>query len=108
MNKVNTINEYDRIIAGIAEDIKNSNFKIRYFMDLLGLKRGLFYKKMNEKRFTSEEMKKISKHLYPVEFEEHKESTILALLQESREQIIKGNTVNFEEVLVAAKKEYDT
>ncbi|WP_242205383.1 hypothetical protein [Aestuariivivens insulae] len=107
MNTVDIINEYDKILDRLADDIKNSNYKLQYFMGLLGLKRGLFYKKMNEKRFTSEEMKKISKYLYPKEFEEHKENTILALLEKSKGQIIKGQTVDFEEVLSAAKKKYD-
>ena len=63
MNTVRVIYEYDRIMNRLEEEIRNSNFKIQYFLDLLHLKRSFFYKKLKEKRFTSTEMKLLSKSL---------------------------------------------
>ena len=61
MNKVDVIYEYDSVIARLSEDIKKSDYKVHYFLKLLNLKSSFFYKKLREKRFTSEEMKLISK-----------------------------------------------
>lgn len=106
MNTVNIIYEYDKVVSTIGEDIKKSNYKVQYFLDLLNLKRSFFYKKLKEKRFTSDEMKILSKHLYPEEYKDYEVSIINKLIEKSREEIKKGEIDNFETLLEETKKEY--
>ncbi len=106
MNTVATIYNYDAIISHLAEDIKKSNYKINYFLNLLNLKPSFFYKKLKEKRFTSTEMKLIAKHLYPEEYQEYKDALISRFLARSKEQIAQGEGLDFESILEDSKQKY--
>lgn len=106
MDTVNIIYEYEKVINKVNEDIKKSNFKLQYFLDLLDLKRSFFYKKMKEKRFTNDEMKLLSKHLYPEEHLEYEVEIVNRLLKKSIKEAESGEIENFENVLNEAKKEY--
>lgn len=107
MNTISIIYEYDGIINRLSDDIKKSDYKVQYFLKLLNLKSSFFYKKLREKRFTSEEMKLISKHLYPKEYQEYQESLLSELLEKSRNQIKAGNGIDFEKILTASKQKYN-
>ncbi len=106
MKTINIIYEYDKVINKVNEDIKKSNFKLQYFLDLLELKRSFFYKKMKEKRFTNDEMKLLSKHLYPEEYLEYEVSVINELLDKSIKEAESNQTENFDNAINEAKKEY--
>jgi hypothetical protein len=90
MNPVTIIFEYDKIVSQLSETIKNSHYKVQFFLDLLNLKRGFFYKKLKEKRFTSDEMKLLSKHLFPDDYTEYEVEVIDKLLDYSSQQIKDG------------------
>lgn len=107
MNKISIIYEYDNIINKLSEDIKKSDYKVQYFLKLLNLKSSFFYKKLREKRFTSEEMKLISKHLYPKEYQEYQETLLSELIEKSRSQLKAGEGVDFENTLTASKQKYN-
>jgi len=106
MKTITIIYEYEKVINKVNEDIKKSNFKLQYFLDLLNLKRSFFYKKMKEKRFTNDEMKLLSKHLYPEEHLEYEVSLINKILEKSIKEVESGEVEDFENVLNEAKKEY--
>lgn len=106
MNKVELINKYHDLIDELGETIKNSPYKTQFFLDLLDLKRGFFYKKIREKRFTSEEVKKLSKYLYPNDYEELEKRAIKELLRKSKEEIKAGVYRDFNEVLSESKEKY--
>ena len=93
MNNISVIYEYDSIMNRLAKDIKNSDFKVQYFLKLLNLKSGFFYKKLREKRFTSEEVKLLSKHLYPEEYQEYQEEQLNKFIEISKKQL-KGISKN--------------
>ncbi len=103
MNTVVIINKYDDLMERIGEDIKKSPYKTQFFLTLLNMKSGLFYKKIKEKRFTSTEIKKISKHLYPSENERYELEIISKLIDKSKEQIRNGQGEDFELILKKAK-----
>lgn len=103
MNTFEIIMENDRIMSSLKEDIKNSNYKLQYFLDLLNLKSGFFYKKVKEKRFTSDEMKILAKHLYPDAYQEYQESIIDKALAISREEIRSGEKQDFTNCLADIK-----
>ena len=106
MNTIKIINEYDRIMDGLADDIKNSHYKVQYFLDLLNLKRGFFYKKLKEKRFTSEEMKILSKSLYPKEYKDYEIEMIDKLLDVSSQQIKDGQFSTHDMVMEKMREKY--
>jgi len=106
MNIINIINEYDRIMDGLADDIKNSPYKTQYFLDLLKLKRGFFYKKLKEKRFTSKEMKILSKSLYPEEYKDYEVEMIDKLLAISQQEFKDGKGKDFKVLLKETRTKY--
>ncbi|MCL7762350.1 hypothetical protein MPF19_02905 [Polaribacter sp. Z014] len=106
MNTLEIIYNYDTVINKLIEDIKKSDFKTAYFLKLLNLKDSFFYKKMREKRFTNEEVKLISKHLYPEEYQAYKDVLIGELLEKSKAQLKAGLGVDFETVLTNSKHKY--
>lgn len=106
MNTLEIIHNYDTIITQLIEDIKKSDFKTAYFLKLLNLKDSFFYKKIREKRFTNEEVKLISKHLYPEQYQAYKDELIGKMLEKSKAQLKAGLGVNFEDVLANSKQQY--
>lgn len=107
MNNLDIIYKYDDVITQLIQDIKKSDFKTSYFLKLLNLKDSFFYKKMREKRFTNEEVKLLSQHLYPEQYQEFKDKLISKLLEKSKSQLENGEGVDFEKVLLKSKKQYD-
>lgn len=106
MNSIDVIYEYDKLMCNLAADLKSSNYKMQFFMDLLGLKRGFFYKKLKEKRFTSDEMKVLSKHLYPKQYSEYEVEMIDKLLAVSIKEIEEGKGEDFELLLKETMNKY--
>ena len=106
MNNVHIIYEYDRLMSRLGEEIKNSHYKIQYFLDLLEIKRSFFYKKLKEKRFTSEEVIKLSKSLFPEEYEDYEVSLINDLIKKSKEEIKNNKGQDFELFLNEQKGKY--
>ena len=106
MNTIDIIYKYDELMNNLASDIKNSNYKLQFFMDLLGLKRGFFYKKLKEKRFTSEEVIKISKHLYPEEYSDFEVEMINKLLEKSQQEFKEGKFKTHENVMNEMREKY--
>lgn len=106
MNSVQIIHEYDKIIDSLEYEIKNSNYKIQYFLDLLQIKRSFFYKKLKEKRFTSKEMKILSKSLFPEAYKEYEVQVINDLIKKSKAQISLKKGEDFELFLNEQKEKY--
>jgi hypothetical protein len=106
MNAIEVVHNYDLVITKLMEDIKKSDFKVAYFLKLLNLKSSFFYKKMREKRFTNEEVKLLSKHLYPEQYQAYKDVLISALLEKSEAELSAGLGVDFEGVLKESKLKY--
>jgi len=106
MNNIQVIYEYDKIVSRLGEEIKNSNYKIQYFLDLLQIKRSFFYKKLKEKRFTSEEVIKLSRSLFPDEYNEYEVQLINELIERSKEDIKNSKGENFEIFLNEQKEKY--
>lgn len=103
MNTFEVVMENDRIMSSLKQDFKNSNYKVQFFLDLLNLKSGFFYKKIKEKRFTSEEMIILSKYLYPDAYQEYQDGIINKALEISREEIRSGKGQDFTECLTEIK-----
>lgn len=106
MNSVQIIHEYDKLMNQLEAEVKNSNYKIQYFLDLLQIKRSFFYKKLKEKRFTSREMKILSKSLFPDAYKDYEVQIINELIEKSKKQIKEKEGLNFELFLNEQKEKY--
>lgn len=90
------IEKYIEIQNSIDLILKKSPFKISYIIEKTGIKKPTFFKKMKDKRFTSEELLAIAKVMEPVYRNETKEE-ILESLKKAEEDIKNGNTIPFSE-----------
>lgn len=106
MNNIDVIYKYDAVISQLIEDIKKSDFKTAYFLKLLNLKDSFFYKKMRERRFTNDEVKLLSKHLYPEQYQDFRDSLTSRLIEKSKHQLENGESVDFENILELSKQKY--
>lgn len=88
------IEKYIEIQNSIDLILKESPFKISYIIEKTGIKKPTFFKKMKDKRFTSEELLAIAKVMEPVYRTESKEE-ILESLKKAEEDIKNGNTIPF-------------
>lgn len=106
MNKIALINEFESEMKRVGESIKSSQYKTQFFINLLGLKQGFFYKKMKYGTFTAEEMKKLAPYLYPEDQEDYDKRLIAELLNKSEKDYNDGNIKDFGEVLNKTRKIY--
>lgn len=90
------IEKYIEIQNSIDLILKESPFKISYIIEKTGIKKPTFFKKMKDKRFTSEELLAIAKVMEPVYRNETQEE-ILESLKKAEEDIKNGNTIPFSE-----------
>lgn len=97
------IEKYIEIQNNIDQILKDSPFKISYIIEKTGIKKPTFFKKMKEKRFTSEELLSIAKVMEPVYRNETHEE-ILESLKRAEEDIENGRTVSFREFLAEKRK----
>lgn len=97
------IENYINIQNNIDEILKNSPFKMSYIIEKTGIKKPTFFKKLKEKRFTSEELLMIAKIVEPVYRNETKEE-ILESLKRSEEDFKNGRFHTYEEVLERSRK----
>ncbi len=95
---ITEIEKYIEIQNSIDLILKQSPFKISYIIEKTGIKKPTFFKKMKDKRFTSEELLAIAKVMEPVYRNETKEE-ILESLKKAEEDIKDGNTIPFREYL---------
>lgn len=107
MNTLKLIHDYDTVIDKLIEDIKKSDFKVSYFLKILNVKSSFFYKKMREKRFTNEEVKILSKHLYPEEYQAYQDELLGDYIEKAKKQLQNGEGINFEETLAKTKQQFD-
>lgn len=106
MNKIELIQTYIEEMNKVGETIKKSQYKTQFFMDLLGLKRGFFYKKMKNGTFTAEEMNRMAPYLYPEAQTEYDKNIIAKLLDQSEKDYEQGNYKDFKELLSETRKIY--
>ncbi|MGC4129316.1 MAG: hypothetical protein QM564_07090 [Bergeyella sp.] len=96
------IENYIKIQNSIDDILKNSPFKMSYIIEKTGIKKPTFFKKLKEKRFTSDELLTIAKIVEPVYRNETKEE-ILESLKRAEEDIKNGRFHTHEEVMNRAK-----
>ncbi|MDR6158964.1 hypothetical protein QF023_002480 [Chryseobacterium sp. SLBN-27] len=97
------IEKYIEIQNNIDQILKDSPFKISYIIEKTGIKKPTFFKKMKEKRFTSEELLSIAKVMEPVYRNETHEE-ILESLKRSEEDFRMGRTVSYHDFMKAKRE----
>ncbi|MGC6403322.1 MAG: hypothetical protein ACON4A_07740 [Flavobacteriaceae bacterium] len=106
MNRIEVINTFFDEMATVKERIKESPYKTVFFMELVGLKQGLFYKKMKNGTFTAKEMKKMAPYLFPEDQAEYDKRIISKLLDQSEQEYKKGNFKSHKEIVEKTRKLY--
>lgn len=92
------IEKFIEIQNNIDEILKKSPFKMSYIIEKSGIKKPTFFKKLKEKRFTPEELLRISKTIEPIWKNETKEE-ILESLKKSEEDFRNGRVHDYKEVM---------
>ncbi|WP_312343382.1 hypothetical protein [Chryseobacterium binzhouense] len=92
------IEKFIEIQNNIDEILKKSPFKMSYIIEKSGIKKPTFFKKLKEKRFTPEELLRISKTIEPIWKNETKEE-ILESLKKSEEDFQNGRVHDYKEVM---------
>ncbi len=99
----NLIVNYENYVNSLPDLIKESKYKTEHFINILGIGAATFYRKLKSKSFTINEVKIISKELYPVEFYK---AELEESLQLSEQQIKEGKVLTNEEVLKRIQQKY--
>jgi predicted DNA-binding transcriptional regulator AlpA len=97
------IKNYINIIENIDVILKNSPFKINYIIEKLGYKETTFFKKLKDKRFSPEELLRISEIIFPNEF---RENEIREMIEEGLDDFENGRVQDFNFVLAEKRKKY--
>lgn len=94
---------YINISENIDVYLKNSPFKINYIIEKLGYKENTFFKKLKDKRFSAEELLKISEIISP---EEYREYEINKMIEEGFKDMEEGRVKNFNSVMEEKRMKY--
>lgn len=80
---IDIVTKYNNYLNELGDLLKNSYYKSEYFIKNLGISEAAYYRKLREKKFTTEEVTKLTELLYP-------EEMILKALEESEEAFKRG------------------
>jgi hypothetical protein len=89
------IEKYIEISNNIDEILKNSPFKMSYIIEKSVIKKPTFFKKLKEKRFTPEELLRISKTVETKVWKNETKEEILESLKRAEVEINEGTTTGF-------------
>ncbi len=95
--------KYIDVLNSIDVHLKNSPFKLNYIIEKLGYKENTFFKKLKEKRFSPEELLKISEIIKP---EEYREYEIQKMIEEGFKDMNEGRVRNFNTVMEEKRSKY--
>lgn len=93
--------KYQDLLDNISDLIESSNYKKEYFIKVLGISRGTFYSKLKKKTFSTNEMEKLTRILFP---ENAKSVEIKAELEQSLRDSRDGKVKAHALVMEEAKK----
>lgn len=94
---------YINVLNNIDQKLKSSPYKINYIIEKLGYKENTFFKKLKDKRFSPEELLKISEIILP---EEYKEYEIKKMIEEGLDDIEQGRVFDLKEIIKQKKEKY--
>ena len=97
------IKNYLQIVDNIDVILKNSPFKINYIIEKFGYKETTVFKKLKDKRFSPEELLKISEVIFPDEF---RENEIKEMIEEGLNDFESGRVQDFKSILAEKRKKY--
>lgn len=93
MNKLEMIENYQHHLNGLESLIYNSPYKIGFFIEKLKINKATFYRRLRNKTFDVEEVKTITKILYP---EQNFLTEIKQELENSRQEIKEGQGIPYD------------
>jgi hypothetical protein len=97
---IEIVENYENYINDLPELINKSYYKAEFFMQKLGLKHATYYRKLKSKTFTHQEVKLITKLLFP-------EDMLKQELQKGEDDIISGRTIDFDDFKEKLRAKYN-
>jgi len=100
---IQVVKEFQNYALNIGQYLDKSNYKTKYFVEILGLSKPTFYRKLREHTFTIDEIAKISEVLFP------KEAYLFQIQEDlklAKSDVDKGRVVDHETVMEDIKKRY--
>ena len=101
---IQIVKEFQEFAFNIDHFIDKSNFKTKYFIEILELSRPTFYRKMREKAFTINEIGKLSEILFPKELYKYQLEKELSF---ARKEIVEGKIVSSEDAKILMRKQIE-
>ena len=100
---IQIVKEFQDYALNIGKYIDKSNYKTKFFVDLLDLSRATYYRKLREHTFSVDEIGKISEVLFP------KEAYLFQIQEDlklAKADILKGRVVDHDTVMKELKEKY--
>lgn len=97
---IEIVENYEKYIESLPELINKSYYKAEFFMQKLGLKHATYYRKLKSKTFTHQEVKLITKLLFP-------EEILIEELKKGEEDIRAGKTIDFDDFKERLRAKYN-
>ncbi|QSW89159.1 MULTISPECIES: hypothetical protein [Flavobacterium] len=97
---IEIVENYEKYIDSLPELINKSYYKAEFFMQKLGLKHATYYRKLKSKTFTHQEVKLITKLLFP-------EEMLIEELKKGEEDIRAGRTIDFDDFKERLRAKYN-
>ncbi|MXO04313.1 hypothetical protein [Flavobacterium sp. HBTb2-11-1] len=97
---IEIVENYEKYIDSLPELINKSYYKAEFFMQKLGLKHATYYRKLKSKTFTHQEVKLITKLLFP-------EELLIEELKKGEEDIRAGRTIDFDDFKERLRAKYN-
>lgn len=100
---IEIVKNYLSYTENLKELIYKSNYKIKFFIELLEISEPTFYRKLRDNTFNKNQVNKITEKLYPEDFFRYKFKKELEL---SIEDSINGKVVDAREHIKELRKKY--
>lgn len=97
---IEIVENYENYLNDLPELINKSYYKAEFFMQKLGLKHATYYRKLKLKSFTHQEVKLITKLLFP-------EEMLNEALQKGEDDIKAGRTIDFDDFKAKLRTKYN-
>lgn len=93
---IHLVSKYSNYVEELPQRMKDSPHKASYFIEKLGIPKATYYRKLKDKSFNVEEVRKITKILYPKEALSPEPKETLA---DKREQVHIGKQEQYEKLM---------
>jgi hypothetical protein len=100
---IKIVKKFENYTYNIKDYIDNSNYKTKFFIELLDLSNATFYRKIKEHSFTISEIVKLTEVLFPKEFYDYQ---LTESIRKGREDYKNGKVTDASQLIEALKEKF--